>query len=200
MNNPTRLFDFPKYQLEHNPLDVMMSTPNDGSGNRLSYSTKEFVEQVDRASRGLIAMGMEAGEKVALISHNNRCEWNVMDHGIMQAGGIDVPIYPTMTEADYKYIINHSESKFVFVSNAELCAKVNAVKGECPSLEGVFTFEDVEGADESDEGDQDEAPEGGEGCDVGGSTGSERYQLSGSTRAQLKASGSEVMQAAAVDV
>ena len=147
MNNPTRLFDFPKYQLEHNPLDVMMSTPNDGSGNRLSYSTKEFVEQVDRASRGLIALGMEAGEKVALISHNNRCEWNVMDHGIMQAGGIDVPIYPTMTEADYKYIINHSESKFVFVSNAELCAKVNAVKSECPSLEGVFTFEDVEGAD-----------------------------------------------------
>jgi long-chain acyl-CoA synthetase len=147
MKNPTRLFDFPKYQLENNPLDVMMSTPNDGSGNRLSYSTQEFVEQVDRASRGLIAMGMEAGEKVALISHNNRCEWNVMDHGIMQAGGIDVPIYPTMTEADYKYIINHSESKFVFVSNAELCAKVNAVKSECPSLEGVFTFEDVEGAD-----------------------------------------------------
>jgi len=147
MNNPTRLFDFPKYQLEHNPLDVMMSMPNDGSGNRLSYSTQEFVEQVDRASRGLIAMGMEAGEKVALISHNNRCEWNVMDHAIMQAGGIDVPIYPTMTEADYKYIINHSESKFVFVSNAELYAKVNAVKSECPSLKGVFTFEDVEGAD-----------------------------------------------------
>ena len=147
MKNPTRLFDFPKYQLEHNPLDVMMSMPNDGSGNRLSYSTQEFVEQVDRASRGLIAMGMEAGEKVALISHNNRCEWNVMDHAIMQAGGIDVPIYPTMTEADYKYIINHSESKFVFVSNAELYAKVNAVKSECPSLKGVFTFEDVEGAD-----------------------------------------------------
>jgi long-chain acyl-CoA synthetase len=147
MKNPTRLFDFPKYQLEHNPLDVMMSMPNDGSGNRLSYSTQEFVEQVDRASRGLIALGMEAGEKVALISHNNRCEWNVMDHGIMQAGGIDVPIYPTMTEADYKYIINHSETKFVFVSNAELYAKVNAVKSECPSLKGVFTFEDVEGAD-----------------------------------------------------
>jgi long-chain acyl-CoA synthetase len=147
MKNPTRLFDFPKYQLEHNPLDVMMSMPNDGSGKRLSYSTKEFVEQVDRASRGLIAMGMETGEKVALISHNNRCEWNIMDHAIMQAGGIDVPIYPTMTEADYKYIINHSESKYVFVSNSELCAKVNAVKSECPSLEGVFTFEDVEGAD-----------------------------------------------------
>ena len=51
-----------------------------------------------------------------------------MDHGIMQAGGIDVPIYPTMTEADYKYILNHSESKFCFVSSKELLDKVNAVK------------------------------------------------------------------------
>ncbi|MBT5148371.1 MAG: long-chain fatty acid--CoA ligase [Flavobacteriales bacterium] len=125
----------------------MLYMPNDGSGKSLSYSTKEFVAEVDVASRGLIAMGMEAGDKVALIAHNNRCEWNVMDHAIMQAGGIDVPIYPTMTEADYKYILNHSESKFVFVSSAELFAKVNAVKGECPTLKGIFTFEDVSGAD-----------------------------------------------------
>jgi len=147
MNNPTRLFDFPRYQLANGPLDVMLYMPNDGSGKSLSYSTKEFVAEVDVASRGLIAMGMEAGDKVALIAHNNRCEWNVMDHAIMQAGGIDVPIYPTMTEADYKYILNHSESKFVFVSNAELFAKVNAVKDECPTLKGIFTFEDVSGAD-----------------------------------------------------
>lgn len=147
MNNPTRLFDFPKYQLANRPLDVMMHMPNDGSGKSLSYSTKEFVNEVNIASRGLIAMGMEAGDKVALISHNNRCEWNVMDHGIMQAGGIDVPIYPTMTEADYKYILNHSESKFVFVSSAELFEKVNAVKADCPTLQGIFTFENVAGAD-----------------------------------------------------
>jgi long-chain acyl-CoA synthetase len=147
MTNPTRLFDFPKYQLTHGPLDVMLFMPNDGSGNRLSYSTQEFVEEVDTVSRGLIEMGMETGDKVALISHNNRCEWNVMDHGIMQAGGIDVPIYPTMTEADYKYILNHSESKFVFVSSAELFAKVKAVKDDCPSLKAIFTFENVAGAD-----------------------------------------------------
>jgi long-chain acyl-CoA synthetase len=147
MKNPTRLFDFPKYQLEHGSLDVMMSMPNDGSGKSLSYSTQEFVDEMDRASLGLIALGMNAGDKVALISHNNRCEWNVMDHGIMQAGGIDVPIYPTMTEADYKYILNHSESRFVFVSNEELFKKVMAVKAECPTLEGVYTFENVNGAD-----------------------------------------------------
>ena len=147
MTNPTRLFDFPKYQLTHDPLDVMLYMPNDGAGKSLSYSTQEFVAEADTASRGLIAMGMEPGDKVALISHNNRCEWNVMDHGIMQAGGIDVPIYPTMTEADYKYILNHSESKFVFVSSAELFAKVKAVKDDCPTLKGIFTFEDVSGAD-----------------------------------------------------
>ena len=58
-------------------------------------------------------------------------------------GGIDVPIYPTMTEADYKYILNHSESKFCFVSNKELLDKVNAVKDEVPKPQGVYTFEDV---------------------------------------------------------
>jgi len=126
-------------------MDVMMTMPN--GGNRLSYSTKEFVDEMDSASLGLISLGLEVGDRVALISHNNRCEWNVMDHGIMQAGGIDVPIYPTMTESDYKYILNHSESKFCFVSSEELYNKVMAVKAECPSLQGVYTFEDVKGAD-----------------------------------------------------
>ena len=115
-------------------------------GHRVTYSTAQFVDEMDAVSRGLIALGMQAEEKVALISHNNRCEWNIMDHGIMQAGGIDVPIYPTMTEEDYKYILTHSGAKYCFVSNAELHAKVMAVKDQCPELEEVFTFEKVEGA------------------------------------------------------
>ena len=133
MNKPTRLFDFPRYQLATKPLDVMMTMPN--YGNRVTYSTAQFVDEMDAVSRGLIAMGLQAEEKVALISHNNRCEWNVMDHAIMQAGAIDIPIYPTMTEEDYKYILNHSESKYCFVSSEELYNKVMAVKAECPTLE-----------------------------------------------------------------
>ncbi|MDA0729752.1 MAG: long-chain fatty acid--CoA ligase [Bacteroidetes bacterium] len=144
MKQPTRLFDFPRYQLANNPQNVMMTMPN--YGNRVTYSTAQFVNEMDAVSRGLIALGMQAEDKVALISHNNRCEWNVMDHAIMQAGGIDIPIYPTMTEEDYKYILNHSESKYCFVSNEELYNKVMSVKAECPALEEVFTFEDVNGA------------------------------------------------------
>jgi long-chain acyl-CoA synthetase len=139
MNSPTRLFDFPRYQLANQPLDIMMTMPN--GGNRMTYSTATFIEAVEQVSRGLIAMGMNSGDKVALISHNNRCEWNIMDHGVMSAGGINVPIYPTMTEADYEFILNHSESKFCVVSNQDLYDKVMAVKTRVPSLEAVFVFE-----------------------------------------------------------
>ena len=144
MDKPTRLFDFPRYQLANGPLEVMMTMPN--GGNPITYSTQQFVDEMDRGSLGLISMGLEPGDRVALISHNNRCEWNLMDHGTLQAGGIDVPIYPTMTPEDYVYILNHSEAKYCFVSNAELFEKVNSVKDQVSSLEAVFSFENVPGA------------------------------------------------------
>ena len=144
MENPTRLFDFPRYQLANAPQDAMMTMPNEG--NRVTYSTQQFVDEMDAVSRGLIALGLEPGERVALISHNNRCEWNLMDHGILQAGGIDVPLYPTMTPEDYVYILKHSESKFCFVSNQELFDKVASIQDQVPSLQKVYTFEDVAGA------------------------------------------------------
>ena len=144
MQAPTRLFDFPRYQLENKPLSLMMTSPN--GGQRLRYSTQEFVTEMDRVSRGLIALGMEPGDRVALISHNNRCEWNLMDHGVLQAGGIDVPLYPTMTEQDYLYILNHSGCKWCFVSNRDLFEKVQRIQAQVPSLLGIYTFEQVPGA------------------------------------------------------
>ena len=86
-------------------------------------------------------MGLNAGDKVALVSHNNRCEWNIMDHAIMSVGAINCPLYPTMTEADYEYILNHSESRYCAVSNQELYDKVMSIKDKIPSLEHVFMFE-----------------------------------------------------------
>ena len=72
--------------------------------------------------------GSNPGDRVALISHNNRCEWNLMDHGTLQAGGIDVPIYPTMTAEDYVYILNHSESQVSALSRTRSCiAKVSSI-------------------------------------------------------------------------
>ncbi|NQX92576.1 MAG: long-chain fatty acid--CoA ligase [Flavobacteriales bacterium] len=144
MESVTRLFDFPYYQLKNKPLPVMMRSKN--GEDLLEYSTESFIEEVNAISRGLIALGVKPGDKVALISHNNRCEWNVMDHGILQIGAIDVPIYPTMTVEDYEYIFNHSEAVMCFVSNEELYRKVMDVMPKCDHLQKVYTFENVKGA------------------------------------------------------
>ena len=144
MNQPTRLFDFPYYQLANRPLEKMLNTKINGEWK--SYSTQGFIDDLNKISRGLLRLGVKPGEKVALISHNNRMEWNVMDHGILQIGAIDVPIYPTMTPEDYKYILNHSEAKYCFVSNDEIFQKVSSIKDKVPGLIETYTFEDVKGA------------------------------------------------------
>ena len=124
-------------------MKLMMTSKVDGEWK--AYSTKEFIDAVDQASRALLELGVKHGDKVALISHNNRCEWNIMDHALLQIGAVDVPIYPTMTEADYEYIFNHSESIYCFVSNDELYDKVSAVLDKCEHMNKVYTFERYEG-------------------------------------------------------
>ena len=124
-------------------MEVMMTSKVNGEWK--SYTTSEFIAAVDKASRGLLALGVKAGDKVALISHNNRCEWNIMDHALLQIGAVDVPVYPTMTESDYEYIFNHSESIYCFVSNDELYDKVESILDKCPQMKGVYSFEKYDG-------------------------------------------------------
>ena len=76
---------------------------------------------------------------------NNRYEWHIMDIGILQIGAINVPIYPTISSEDYEYIFNHAELKFVVVSSTEIVEKVNKIKANVPSLQGLFTFDSIEG-------------------------------------------------------
>ncbi|MBZ9628545.1 long-chain fatty acid--CoA ligase [Psychroflexus sp. CAK57W] len=144
MSSLKRLFDFPYYQLEKYNLNDALVTKYDGVWK--STSSKEYVEQLNKISRGLLRLGVKPNDKVAIISTNNRTEWNIMDIGIMQLGAQDVPIYPTISEEDYAYVLNHSESKFCFVSDKEVYDKVMAVKGEIESLKEVYTFDQIEGA------------------------------------------------------
>lgn len=139
-----RLFDFAYDQLEHLPLDVMFRSKCNGEWE--TYSTQKFIDHVNQLSNGLVEYGIQPGQKVALITDSNRTEWNICDHATLQIGAIDVPIYPTMTEQDIQYILNHSESVICFVSNQELLTKVNSIRDQIPSLKEVFTFEKIEGA------------------------------------------------------
>jgi len=144
MSIPKRLFDFAYYQLENFPLEKMMSSKVEDTVK--TYSTTEFIDAVNACSRGLLKLGVRPGDKVGIISHNNRCEWNVMDSAILQIGAIDVPIYPTMTEDDYEYIMNHAELTYCFVSNDELYHKVSRIHDKVDFLKRTFTFEPVQGA------------------------------------------------------
>jgi long-chain acyl-CoA synthetase len=140
-----RLFDFVYDQLNHFPQQKMMTSRL--AGEWKSYSTQEFVDTMNAVSRGLLAMGIGKGDKIALITTQNRAEWNILDHAILQIGAIDVPIYPTMTEDDYNYIMNHAEVKMCFLSDQDIFKKVNAIRSKVPSLEHVFSFEKVDGCD-----------------------------------------------------
>lgn len=144
MKNIKRLFDFPYYQLEHHELNEALVTKYDGQW--IATSTRSYIDQANKISRGLLKKGIKANDKIALISTTNRTEWNIMDIGIMQLGAQNIPIYPTITEDDYAYILNHSESKFCFVSDKEVYDKVTAIKDQVPHLQEVYTFNEIEGA------------------------------------------------------
>ncbi|QNM86579.1 long-chain fatty acid--CoA ligase [Polaribacter pectinis] len=138
----TRLFDFPYYQLEAYNLQKAFTSKT--SGEWVSISTKEYIDEANKISRGLINLGVQPNDKIAVISSTNRTEWNICDIGVLQTGAQNVPIYPTICKEDYEYVLNHSEAIYCFVSDVEVLEKLNAIKGNT-HLKGVFTFDDIAG-------------------------------------------------------
>ena len=141
MINILRLFDIPYYQDEKYPNRKMFVTKTNGEWVGISTST--FLEQVNKISRGLIAFGIEPGDKVCIAS-NSRFEWNILDIAIQQTGAIVVPIYPNISIIDYRYIMNDAEIKLCVVDSQELYEKINSIKSEIATLDHLFTFNKVE--------------------------------------------------------
>jgi long-chain acyl-CoA synthetase len=139
----TRLFDFPYHQLEkYNLTDALVTKQN---GQWIKTSTKEYLEKANTISRALLRMGIQKNDKIAIISSNNRTEWHIMDVGVLQIGAQTIPIYPTISETDYEYILNHSEAMYCFVSDDEVLGKVNQIKGNVPKLKEVYSFNEIAG-------------------------------------------------------
>ncbi len=110
-----------------------------------TYSTEEYVRNSRRFALGLLALGIGKGEKVATVT-NNRPEWNFVDMGLAMAGAVHIPIYPTIGEDEYAYILKHSGARFLIVGDAKLYEKLKPVIERIPSLKEVFAFEAVAGA------------------------------------------------------
>ncbi len=137
-----RLFDFAYYAHERYGLSNMFVTKYNGEWK--ASSSSHYLDQVNALSRGLLRLGVQPNDKIAIISSNNRTEWNVTDCAVLQVGAQDVPIYPTIAKEDYEYILNHSEATFCFASDASIVEKLNQIKGNT-KLKGVYTFDELEG-------------------------------------------------------
>ncbi len=139
-----RIFEIPYHQSENHPQKDTVASKVDGKWK--AYSTQEFLDIIQNVSRGLLALGVEKGENVGMISFN-RPEWNFIDLGMQQIGAINVPLYPNISKKEYKYILNDAGIKQLFVEDQELYDMIADIKDEVDSLEHIYTFEKLEKAD-----------------------------------------------------
>ena len=142
MKDYTRLFDIIHYQQANYPQPDAFGFKANGEWKKVS--TQEIIDTGNKVSLSLLKLGIKPQDKVALVS-NNRPEWNMVDLGILQIGAVNVPVYPTISEHEYKFIFNDAEIKYAIVSDKNLANKIASIKAEVPSLQGIFTFDKVEG-------------------------------------------------------
>lgn len=108
------------------------------------YSVTDFITYSQQVSAGLLAIGLQKGDVVAIMA-NNRPEWNFTDYGIQQAGLVSAPVYPTIGIEDLKFILNHSEAKVIFISDKGIYQKLAAMEDQLPFLKYVYSYNPVEG-------------------------------------------------------
>ena len=134
MDKPTRLFDLLPYRKATKPDRAVLVAKKEGKWNKIFID--EYIEKTDAVSFGLLHKGIGRGASVALIS-SDRPEWNMVDLGVQQVGAVLVPIYPTISEADYRYILKDCEVRYLVLENENMLRKVKAVLPDLPTLQGV---------------------------------------------------------------
>ncbi|MBS1639525.1 MAG: long-chain fatty acid--CoA ligase [Bacteroidetes bacterium] len=146
-----RLFDSIEHQLQRFPKTDMFGYKQNGVWK--TVSTQETKTVVNNLSAGLLKLGVsgnnftaEGSDKIAIIS-NNRPEWVFTDLAVQQIGAVLVPVYPTTNPLELEFIFNDAKVKYVFVSSADLLEKVNTIRANVPSIQNIYTFEQIEGAE-----------------------------------------------------
>jgi len=137
-----RLFDFIYHQKDQFPLEKAFGGRR--NGDWYYYSTDEVIRLANQVSCGLLEMGVQPGERIAVAVYQNRPEWVILDLGIQQIGAVNVPVYPTISPSEYEYIFNDSEVTYCFVGRDDLYDKVTKAQEKVPTLKKVFTFDKVD--------------------------------------------------------
>lgn len=144
-----RAFDILPHQLAASPKSDALAAKIDGQW--VPKSTQQLQDEANLVSLGLVALGLKHSDKVAIISMN-RPEWMLADFGISQTGAVSVPMYPSITVEDYKYIFTDAGVRAVFVADKKLYDKVKEATADLDiPAENIFTFDQVAGARHFDE-------------------------------------------------
>ncbi len=145
MNEQSRIFDFLYHQLNHYSKEVMFAGKVGETWK--SYSTKEVAATINKLSAGFLKMGLsghdmqvEHQDKIAIVS-KNRPEWLMLDMACQQIGIPLCPIYPTTNPKELAFILNDASIKHIFISGEDILEKVESIKNEVPSLQGIFSFD-----------------------------------------------------------
>jgi long-chain acyl-CoA synthetase len=132
------------------PQEDMLAAKEEGVWKK--YSTKKVKELVDKLSMGLMHVGIgyqdgtiEGRDKVAVLS-NNRPEWLILDMAVQQCGAVLAPIYPTISVNELEFVLNDAAVKLVFVSDQDLYDKVQSIRSKTPTVQAVYTFNDIQPA------------------------------------------------------
>src|SRR3954451_6767759 len=119
-------------------------------GEWTDVSYRELGEIVSEIARGLIDLGLNAGDRVALLC-TTRVEWTYADFAITAAGACVVPVYPTNSPEECAWVAGNSEARFVVCEDASQVAKIVAVRDQLPKLEAIIAIEPSEHAISIDE-------------------------------------------------
>lgn len=143
MQEVNRLFDLlDNYKKSYKPKDDVLAAKDNGQW--VKYSIDEYISDANNISYALLHLGIKPGDNIATIS-GSKLEWNLVDMGIQQAGAIHVPVYPTISESDYSYILEHAEVKIIFVSGRDTYRKIENLVPQLNGLIGVYAFKETEG-------------------------------------------------------
>ena len=126
INKITRVFDCIEYQKNNYPQDKSLVYKE--KNNWKSYSSQDFITISNNVSRSLLKLGLKPNDKVAIIVPVNQPKWHFLDIGILQIGAQNVPLYATLSEKDYQYVLNHSDSKYCFIAGDDIYEKVKKVQ------------------------------------------------------------------------
>jgi long-chain acyl-CoA synthetase len=118
--------------------DVALRYKKDGQWADVSWAA--LGDTADQLTRGLLALGMKKGDRVAILSQS-RLEWVLADTAIIAGGGVSVGIYPSNLGSECAYILEHSDTEILFVENREQLEKIDPVRGELPRLRKTIVID-----------------------------------------------------------